>query len=102
MSGIGFSVITGMIQTAVLLALVAWTARTLIRERFSEPIAFTAFALACLLLSDLYWIAWALLGPEAGGYVLVALIAFALGIAAALLAQRRKRIDAGQNREDAR
>ena len=31
-----------------------------------------------------------LLGPEAGGYVIVALIAFALGVAAALLAQRRR------------
>ena len=31
-----------------------------------------------------------LLSPEAGGYVIVALIAFALGVAAALLAQRRR------------
>ncbi|MBR6570670.1 MAG: hypothetical protein IKK75_09475 [Clostridia bacterium] len=65
MSEYSFSIIALVIQTAVLLTLIAWTARTLIRERFSEPIAFTAFALACLLLSDLYWIAWALLEPEA-------------------------------------
>ena len=51
MNGIFFSIIALMIQTAVLLALIAWTARTLIRERFSEPIAFTVFALACLLPS---------------------------------------------------
>lgn len=31
-----------------------------------------------------------LLGPEAGGYVLVALIAFALGIVLALLAQKHR------------
>lgn len=65
MSGISFSVIVLFIQTAVFLGLIVWTARTLIHERFSEPIAFTAFALACLLLSDLYWIAWALLEPDA-------------------------------------
>ena len=65
MSVISFSILALMLQTAVLLALIAWTARTLIRDRFSEPVAFTAFALACLLLSDLYWIAWALLEPEA-------------------------------------
>ena len=41
-----------------------------------------------------------LLGPEAGGYVLVALIAFVLGIVIALLVQRRKRIDASQNHDD--
>ena len=65
MSVISFSILALMLQTAVLLALIAWTTQTLIRDRFSEPIAFTAFALACLLLSDLYWIAWALLEPEA-------------------------------------
>ena len=60
-----FSIIALMVQTAVLLALISWTVRILIRVRFSEPVAFTAFALACLLMSDLYWIAWALLEPEA-------------------------------------
>ena len=65
MSEYSFSIIALLIQPAVLLALIAWTARMLIRERFSEPIAFIGFALACLLLSDLYWIAWALLEPEA-------------------------------------
>ena len=65
MSVTSFSMIVLIFQVAVLLALIVWTVRTLIRERFSEPIAFTAFALACLLLSDLYWIAWALLEPEA-------------------------------------
>ena len=64
MSVTSFSMIVLIFQVAVLLALIVWTVRTLIRERFSEPIAFTAFALACLLLSDLYWIAWALLEPE--------------------------------------
>ena len=65
MSVTSFSMIVLIFQVAVLLALIVWTVRTLIRERFSEPIAFTAFALACLLLSDLYWIAWGLLEPEA-------------------------------------
>ena len=39
-----------------------------------------------------------LLGPEAGGYVIVALIAFVLGIAAALLAQRHRRQKSDSNR----
>jgi len=64
MSVTSFSMIVLIFQVAVLLALIVWTVRTLIREHFSEPMAFTAFALACLLLSDLYWIAWALLEPE--------------------------------------
>ena len=42
-----------------------------------------------------------LLGPETGGYVLVALIAFALGIAAALLAQRHKRMKQREEKKEA-
>ena len=42
-----------------------------------------------------------LLGPEAGGYVLVALIAFALGIAAALLAQRHRRMKQRKEKKEA-
>ena len=34
-----------------------------------------------------------LLGPEAGGYVIVALIAFALGIALTLAAQKYRRMN---------
>lgn len=33
-----------------------------------------------------------ILGPEAGGYVIVALLAFALGIVAALTAQKRRKM----------
>ena len=42
-----------------------------------------------------------LLGPEAGGYVLVALIAFALGIAAALLAQRHRQMKQREEKKEA-
>jgi len=42
-----------------------------------------------------------LLGPEAGGYVLVALIAFALGIAAALLAQKHRHIKQREGKKEA-
>ena len=42
-----------------------------------------------------------LLGPEAGGYVLVALIAFTLGIAAALLAQRHRQIKQDEEKKEA-
>ena len=42
-----------------------------------------------------------LLGPEAGGYVLVALIAFALGIAAALLAQRHRQMKQREGKKEA-
>ena len=65
MSENSFSIIALMIQAVVLLSLIGWSAKTLIRERFSEPVAFTAFALTCFLLSDLYWIAWTVLEPDA-------------------------------------
>ena len=42
-----------------------------------------------------------LLGPEAGGYVIVALIAFALGIAAALLAQRHRQMKKEEGKKEA-
>ena len=42
-----------------------------------------------------------LLGPEAGGYVLVALIAFALGIAAAMLTQRHRRMKEHEGQKEA-
>ena len=42
-----------------------------------------------------------LLGPEAGGYVLVALIAFALGIAAAMLTQRYRRVKEHEGQKEA-
>ena len=42
-----------------------------------------------------------LLGPEAGGYVLVALIAFALGIAAAMLAQKHRHIKQREGKKGA-
>ena len=42
-----------------------------------------------------------ILGPEAGGYVIVALLAFGLGVVAALLIQKRQRIkaDADEKKE---
>ena len=42
-----------------------------------------------------------LLGPEAGGYVIVALIAFALGIAAAMLAQRHRQMKQREEKKEA-
>lgn len=42
-----------------------------------------------------------LLGPEAGGYVLVALLAFMLGVAAALLAQRHRRMKQREEKKEA-
>ena len=42
-----------------------------------------------------------LLGPEAGGYVIVALIAFALGIAAAMLAQKHRHIKQREGKKEA-
>ena len=42
-----------------------------------------------------------LLGPEAGGYVLVALIAFALGIAATMLAQKHRRMKQDEGKKEA-
>lgn len=41
-----------------------------------------------------------ILGPEAGGYVIVALIAFALGIVAALLAQRRRQMKEREEKKE--
>ena len=42
-----------------------------------------------------------LLGPEAGGYVLVALLAFMLGIVAALLAQKHRRMKQREGKKEA-
>ena len=42
-----------------------------------------------------------LLGPEAGGYVLVALLAFMLGIVAALLAQRHRQMKQREGKKGA-
>ena len=42
-----------------------------------------------------------ILGPEAGGYVIVALLAFGLGIVAALLAQRHRQMKEREGKEEA-
>ena len=42
-----------------------------------------------------------LLGPEAGGYVIVALLAFMLGIVAALLAQKHRRMKQREGKKEA-
>jgi len=42
-----------------------------------------------------------LLGPEAGGYVIVALLAFMLGIVAALLAQKHRRMKQRKEKKEA-